>query len=131
MRHFYRIYFQICPLFARIISTKFYFSSPRYIPKNYLKTKLFNIDADRIDAPKWHSKPQSKITLKCKSSLKFRQKKFNILNSEYSKFLIYNNPSFAITKSAGVSLDIAFVKINSAIFLFYDHHFAKTNSCNS
>ena len=63
LRHFYRIYFQICPQFARIISTKPYFSSPGYIPKNYLKTKLFNIDADEIDARKWQLNPQSKITL--------------------------------------------------------------------
>ena len=34
---------------------------------------------------------------KCKTALKLLQKQFNILNSEYSKFLIYNNPSFATT----------------------------------
>ena len=28
-----------------------------------------------------------------KSSIKLRQKQFNILNNEYSKFLIYNNAS--------------------------------------
>ena len=67
----------------------------------------------------------------CKSALKLRQKQFNILKSKYSKFLIYNNPPFTITKSEEVCLDITFAQINSAIFLFYDHHFAKTNSCNS
>ena len=29
---------------------------------------------------------------KCKTTLKLSQKQFNILHSEYSKFLIYNNP---------------------------------------
>ena len=32
---------------------------------------------------------------KCKTTFKLHQKRFNILTSEYSKFLIYNNPSFA------------------------------------
>ena len=40
------------PRFAKIMTAKPYFSSPRYIPKNYLKTKLFNIHADRMNAPK-------------------------------------------------------------------------------
>ena len=39
---------------------------------------------------------------KCKTVLKLRQKQFNILNSEYSKYLIYNNPSFAATNSTEV-----------------------------
>ena len=68
---------------------------------------------------------------KSKSALKLRQKQFNILNNKYSKFLINNNPSFATTKPAEIHLDIAFAKINFVILLFYGHHFAKTNSCNS
>ena len=40
------------PRFAKIMTAKPYFSSPRYIPKNYQKTKLFNIHADRMNAPK-------------------------------------------------------------------------------
>ena len=75
--------------------------------------------------------PIKNSDFKCKTVLKLCQKQFNILNSEYSKFLIYHNPSFATTKSAEVCLDVAFAKINSAIFLFYSHHFAKTNSYNS
>ena len=55
---------------------------------------------------------------KCKTTLKLHQKQFNILTSEYSKFLIFNNPSFATTNSAEFCLDVAFAKINSAIFLF-------------
>ena len=55
---------------------------------------------------------------KCKATLKLHQKQFNILTSEYLKFLTYNNPSFAITSSAEVCLEITFAKINSAIFLF-------------
>ena len=54
---------------------------------------------------------------KCKATLKLYQKQLNILTSEYSKFLIYN-PSYATTNFAEVYLDIAFAKINSAIFLF-------------
>ena len=54
----------------------------------------------------------------CKLALKLHQKQFNILNCEYSKFLIYNNPSFEAAKSAEVCLNITFVKINSAIYLF-------------
>ena len=71
-----------------------------------------------------------KNPFKSKSALKLRRKQFNILNNKYSKFLINNNPSFAKTKSAEIRLDIAFAKINSVIFLFYGHHFTKTNSCN-
>ena len=49
----------------------------------------------------------------------FRLKLINsVKNDEYQKFLIYNNPSFVITKFAEVCLDIAFAKINSVIFLF-------------
>ena len=55
---------------------------------------------------------------KCKTTPKLHQKQFNILISKYSKFLIYNNPSFTTTNYAEVCLDIAFTKINSAIFLF-------------
>ena len=29
----------------------------KIIPQDHEKTKLFNIDTDRMDAPKWHSKP--------------------------------------------------------------------------
>ena len=75
--------------------------------------------------------PMKNGYFKCKTALELRQKQFNNLNSEYLKFLIYDNPSFATTKSAEVCLDIAFAKISSAIFLFRSHHFAKTNSCNS
>ena len=32
---------------------------------------------------------------KCKTTFKLHQKQFNILASEHSKFLTYNNPSFA------------------------------------
>ena len=32
---------------------------------------------------------------KCKTTFKLHQKQFNIITSEYSKFLTYNNPSFA------------------------------------
>ena len=65
-------------------------------------------------------KPIKNGDFKCKTALKLRQKQFNILTSEYSKLLIYmfNNPSFTTTNSAEVCLDIAFAKINSAIFLF-------------
>ena len=59
--------------------------------------------------------PIKKGDLKCKTTHKLRQKQFNILNDEYWKFLIYNNPSFAITKFAEVCLDIAFTKIISVI----------------
>ena len=76
-------------------------------------------------------KPPIKNHFKCKSALKLRKKQFNILEGECSKFFIYNDPSFATTKFAEACLDIAFAKINSAIFLFHGHHFAKTNSCNS
>ena len=46
-------YYQICPRFARIISAKPCFGLQKQIPQNYLKTKLFNTDTDRMDAPKW------------------------------------------------------------------------------
>ena len=39
---------------------------------------------------------------KRKTTLKLNQKQFNILTSEYSKFLIYNNPSFATTNPTEV-----------------------------
>ena len=46
------------------------FQSAKKIPQNYLKTKLFNVDADRIDAPNWHLEPQSKmVTLSVKQLL--------------------------------------------------------------
>ena len=68
---------------------------------------------------------------KCKAILKLRQKQFNILSSEYSKFLIYNKPSFATKNSAEVCMDIAFAKKILRSSYFNGHHFTKTNSCNS
>ena len=56
--------------------------------------------------------PIKKGDLKYKTTHKLRQKQFNILNDEYWKFLIYNNPF------AEVCLYIAFPKINSVLFLF-------------
>ena len=41
-----------------------------------------------MGAPKCTRNPNQKL------SIKLRQKQFNILNNECSKFLIYNNPSF-------------------------------------
>ena len=117
MRHFYQNYFQICHWFARIISARPCFSLQNYIPQNYLKTKLFNTDADRIDAPKWIWNPNQKGDLKWKTTYKVRQKQFNILNDEYWKFVIYNNHSFATTNFAEYCLDIPFVKINSCALL--------------
>ena len=57
--------------------------------------------------------PIKNVEFKCKTTLKLRQKQFNILNSKYLKLLIYNNPSFTTTKSAEVFLDITFAKVNS------------------
>ena len=65
-----------------------------------------------------NSKPSKKGDLKSKTTHKLCQKQFNILNDEYWKFLIYNNPSFATTNFAEVSLDTALPKINSLLFLF-------------
>ena len=62
--------------------------------------------------------PIENSDFKYKTTLKLHQKQFNILTSEYSKFLIHNNPSFASRNFAEVYLDIAFAKINSTIFLF-------------
>ena len=62
--------------------------------------------------------PIKKGEFKCKTTHKLRQKQFNILNDEYWKLLIYNNPSFATTNFAEVCLDIVFAKINSVTFLF-------------
>ena len=50
---------------------------------------------------------------KSKTTLKLRQKQFNILNSKYLKLLIYNNPSFTTTNSVEVFLHITFAKVNS------------------
>ena len=98
---------------------KAFLQSAKKIPENYLKPKLFNINADRMDTLKWHLKPQSKNGyFECKITLKLHQKQLNILTSNYSKFLIYNNPSFTTTISTELCLGIAFAKINSAIFLF-------------
>ena len=48
------------------------FQSAKKIPQNYLKTKLFNIDGDRMNAPKRHLKSQSKmVTLSVKQLLNF------------------------------------------------------------
>ena len=52
--------------------------------------------------------PIKKGDLKCKTTHKLRQKQFDVLNDEYWKFLIYNNPSFATTNFAEVCLDFAF-----------------------
>ena len=41
--------------------------------------------------------PTKKGDFTCKTTRKLRQKQFNVLNDEYWKFLIYNNPSFAKT----------------------------------
>ena len=71
-----------------------------------------------MDAPKWIRNPNQKGDLKSKTIDKLRQKQFNILNDEYWKFFIYNNPSFATTNFAEVHLDIAFAKINYVLFLF-------------
>ena len=49
-----------------------------------------------------------KGNFKSKTTHKLRQKQFDILNDEYWKFLIYNNPSFATVKFAEVCLDITF-----------------------
>ena len=48
---------------------------------------------------------------KYKTIVKLRQKQFNIINSKYSKFLIYNNHSFAIKNSPEVCFVITFAKI--------------------
>ena len=45
---------------------------------------------------------------KCKKTHKLPRKQFNILNNEYWKLLIYNNPSFATRNFAEICLDIAF-----------------------
>ena len=50
----------------------------------------------------------TKGDFKCKTTHKLHRKQFNVLNDEYWKFFIYNNPSFATTNFAEVCLDIAF-----------------------
>ena len=68
---------------------------------------------------------------KCKTTLKLHQKQFNILTSEYSKFLIYNNPSFATKLRRSLfGHRIRQKKIRRSSY-FNDHHFAKTSSGNS
>ena len=62
--------------------------------------------------------PIKKSDFKCKTTYKHRQKQFNILNYEYWKFLIYNNPSFTTRNFVDICLEISFTKINSVIFLF-------------
>ena len=52
--------------------------------------------------------PIKKDDFKCKTTHKLRQKQCNILNKEYWKFFIYNNPSFTTTNFAEVCLDIVF-----------------------
>ena len=44
--------------------------------------------------------PVKNDDFKCKTTLKLRQKQFNILKNEYTKFLTYNDPSFVTTNSA-------------------------------
>ena len=70
-----------------------------------------------MDAPKWIRTPIKKGDLNCKATHNLHQKQFNILNDEYWKFLIENNPSYTTTNFAEVCLDIAFTKVNSVLFL--------------
>ena len=76
--------------------------------QNYLKTRLFNTNADRTDAAKWIRNPNQKGDFMCKAAHTLLQKQFIILNNKYWKFLIYNNPSFKIKNFAEFCLDIAF-----------------------
>ena len=119
MRHFYRIYFWI-------YSQGKFPQSLASVRKDKFRNITWKLNHLTLMLIEWTllndiRNPIKNRDFKCKATLKFCEKQFNIVNSEYSKFFLYNNLLFITANSAEDFLDFEFVKIN----YFNGHHFVK------